>query len=291
MPPSIDQIFTYHFMVNAFRAGTIVAIAAGIIGWFMVLRRQSFVGHTLSVVAFPGAAAATLLGISTTFGFLAFSVTAAIVIALVSRNQDRAGSGGLSEESAVVGTVQAFALALGFLFVSLYKGVLNGINSLLFGSFLGISDVQIITLLIVSAAALATLAVVGRPLLFATVDPAVARARRVPTQLLSVIFLILLGLAAAEVSQITGALLVFALLVLPAATAQILTPRPALSIMLTVVIGLTVTWTSLLVAFYSPYPIGFFITTFAFAGYSLALSWRALSRSERAASAKSRVAA
>ncbi|MDB5179138.1 MAG: ABC-type transporter, integral rane subunit [Patescibacteria group bacterium] len=274
---SLNQIFTYHFMVNAFRAGTIVAIAAGIIGWFMVLRRQSFGGHTLAVVAFPGAAAATLLGVSATFGFFAFSISAALIIAIASKRGGQPGAA-LSEESAVIGTVQAFALAAGFLFVSLYHGALNGVNSLLFGSFLGINDSQVVTLLIVGLISLAALAVMGRPLLFAATDPDVALARRVPVRMLSVAFLVLLGLAAAEVSQITGALLAFALLVLPPATAQLLTPNPVLSITLAVAIGLAVTWLSLIVAFYSPYPLGFFITTFAFAGYLLALIWRRSAR-------------
>src|SRR5882762_1086722 len=100
MLDSLSQVFAYHFMVNAFRAGTIVAISAGLIGWFMVLRRQSFAGHTLAIVAFPGAADATFLGISATFGFFAFSVAAAIIIAVASKRGDRVGSGGLSSESA-----------------------------------------------------------------------------------------------------------------------------------------------------------------------------------------------
>jgi zinc/manganese transport system permease protein len=275
MPDSLSEIFSYHFMVNAFRAGTIVAIAAGVIGWFMVLRRQSFAGHTLAVVAFPGAAGATLLGMSASFGFFAFSVVAAIIIAAASRGGGQAVEGSLSEESAVIGTVQAFALAAGFLFVSLFKGALSGVNSLLFGSFLGITDAQVQTLLAVGVVAVGVLLIIGRPLLFASLDPDVAQARRVPVKLLSIIFLILLGLAAAEASQITGALLVFALLVLPAATAQTLTPNPALSLVLAVAIGLVVTWAGLIIAFYSPYPIGFFITTFAFAAYLLALTWQA----------------
>ncbi len=273
---SLSQIFAYHFMINAFRAGTIVAITAGIIGWFMVLRRQSFAGHALAIVAFPGAAAATLLGLSAAFGFFAFSTAAAIVIALTSRRSAATG-GGFSAESAVIGAVQAFALACGFLFVSLYKGALSGINSLLFGSFLGITDAQVVMLLGVGVVALIILWIIGRPLLFATVDPDVAVSRRVPAAALSVIFLVLLGLAAGAVSQITGALLVFALLVLPAATAQILTPNPALGLALTVAIGLAVTWTALLAAFYSPYPIGFFITSFAFAIYLLAVIRRKIS--------------
>src|SRR2546423_5579276 len=129
-------MFAYHFMVNAFRAGTIVAVVAGLLGWFMVLRRQSFAGHTLALVGFPGAAGATYLGISPTFGYFGFCLAAAAAIGLLPGRRASAVSG-YSDESPVIGTVQALALASGFLFVSLYKGFLGGINSLLFGTFLG----------------------------------------------------------------------------------------------------------------------------------------------------------
>jgi zinc/manganese transport system permease protein len=270
----ISQMLSYHFMVNALRAGTISAVAAGVIGWFMILRRQSFVGHTLAVVAFPGASGAIWLGISATFGYFAFCIAAALAIAAAPRSH---ATNGFSEESAVVGTVQAFALACGFLFVSLYKGFLDGITGLLFGSFLGITDGQVVTLLVVGAAALAVLAAIGRPLFFASIDPDVAAARGVPVGALSVTFLILLGVAAAEVSQITGALLVFALLVMPAAAAQQLTTRPARSLTLTVVIALAVTWLGLGVAYFSVYPVGFFVTTFGFAAYLLSVAARLVS--------------
>jgi zinc/manganese transport system permease protein len=268
----IQQMWSFPFMVNAFRAGGIIAVAAGAIGWFMVLRRQSFAGHTLSVVGFPGAAGATLLGVSATYGYFAFCLAAALVIAAL----PRAGQGGYSQESAVTGTIQAFALACGFLFVALYKGFLGGINALLFGSFLGITSSQVLLLLAVALVGLAVLAVIGRPLFFASIDPDVAAANRVPVRALSVAFLVLLGLAAAEASQITGTLLVFALLVMPAATAQVLTARPAASLALTVLIGLVITWLGLAVAYYSPYPIGFFVTTFGFAAYVLAQAGRSV---------------
>lgn len=269
----VRQLFLYSFMVNALRAGTIVAIAAGALGWFMVLRRQAFAGHTLAIVSFPGAAGAILVGISATAGYFAAAITAALVIAAVPRSSGgRAGSG----EAAVIGTVQAFALACGALFVSLYGGFLNGLTSLLFGSFLGISPSQVIVLLAVAGVALTVLAVIARPLFFASVDPDVAAARGVPVRLLSGVFLVLLGCAAAEVSQITGALLVFALLVMPAATAQQVTARPMASFWLTIAIGLLVVWLALAAAYYSVYPVGFFVTTFGFAGYVLAVAGRAV---------------
>jgi zinc/manganese transport system permease protein len=268
----VRQLFDFPFMINAFQAGTIVAVLAGLVGWFMVLRRQSFTGHTLAVVGFPGAAGAVLVGISAAYGYFIFAIVAAV---LISRVPSAAGRG-YSEESAVTGTVQAAALASGFLFVNLYGGFLNGANAMLFGSFLGITASQVLLLLGVAAAALVGLAGLARPLLFASVDPAVASARGVPVRALSLMFLILLAVAAAEVAQVTGTLLVFALLVVPASTAQALTPRPLLSVILTVVLGVAITWSALFVAYYQPYPIGFFVTSFAFAAYLLATGWQHL---------------
>ena len=259
------QMWAFPFMVSAFRAGVIVAVVAGLMGWFMVQRRQSFAGHTLAVAAFPGAAGATLIGISAAYGYFAFCVAAAVIIAAATSG--RRSASGLATESALTGIVQAFALACGLLFVALYKGFLNGTTALLFGSFLGISAGQVAVLAAVGAAVLAVLAVIGRPLWFASVDPDVAAARGVPVRALSVAFLVLLGAAVAETAQITGALLVFALLVMPAATAQRLTARPLASLVLTVVIGWAVTWAGLIAAYYSSYPIGFYVTSFAFAAY------------------------
>ena len=269
----LRQLFEFHFMVNAFRAGTIVAVTAGAIGWFMVLRQQTFAGHTMALVGFPGAAGATWLGISPTFGYFGFCFAAAGVIASVARPGD--GSG-FSEESAVIGTVQAFALACGFLFVSLYKGFLSGIDALLFGSFLGVTDREVVILLIVAVAALLVLAGISRPLLFASIDGDVAAARGVPVRLLSTVFLLLLAAAAAEASQVTGSLLVFALLVMPAATAQQLSTRPWRSLAVAVAIAVGVTWLALAVAYFSVYPIGFWITTMAFGTYLLAAGARLL---------------
>lgn len=269
----LHQLFALHFMVNAFRAGTIVAVVAAAVGWFMVLRRQSFAGHTLAVVSFPGAAAAIWLGISATAGYFVGSIAAALVIAAAARSSSGRA---LSQESAVIGTVQAFALACGALFVSLYGGFLNSLTGLLFGTFLGISDAQVITLAVVAVAVLSVLVAMARPLFFATVDSDVATARRVPVRWLSVAFLVLMGCTAAEVSQITGALLVFALMVMPAAAAQQVTARPGLSLSLSVVLALAITWLSLGVAYYSAYPVGFYVSTFGFGVYVLAAAGRSL---------------
>jgi zinc/manganese transport system permease protein len=261
----VRDMWSAAFMVNAYRAGTIVAVLAAAVGWFMVLRRQSFAGHTLALVGFPGAAAAVWLGIGLAYGYFTFCLAAALVIAALAQR----GGRGYTEQSAVIGTVQSFALASGMLFVALYKGFLNGTNALLFGSFLGITTGQVTTLALVAAVALAVLAVIGRPLLFASIDSDVAAAHGVPTRVLGTAFLLLLGASAAEVSQITGALLVFALLVLPPATAQLITPRPARSLALSILLALVTVWVALFIAYYSPYPIGFWLTTVAFGMYAL----------------------
>lgn len=258
----VRQLFQFPFMVHALEAGTIVAVMAGVTGWFMVLRRQTFAGHTLSVIAFPGAAAATLAGLPVAVGYFGFCGLGALALAVIAGPRRSHSS-----ESAAIGSLQALALALGFLFVSLYHGVLNGLNSLLFGTFLGITSRQVVVLLAVAGAAVVLTAVAARPLFFASVDGDVARAAGVPVRLLGFGFLLVLGLAVAETSQITGALLVFALLVTPAATAHQLTARPLLGVALSVAIALAVTWLGLALAYFSIYPVGFYVTSLAFGVY------------------------
>ncbi len=270
----VNQLLSFHFMVNALLAGTIVAVVAGAIGYVMVLRQQSFAGHTLALLGFPGAAGAILLGVDPSFGFFGFSIAAALVIAAASTRRPTGGLGGYSEQGAVIATVQAFGLATGMLFVSLYHGFQSGLTNLLFGTIIGITDTQVRILLVAGVASLAVLALLGRPLLFATVDADAARARGVPVRLVSVAFLVLLGVAAAGTSQVTGSLLVFALLVAPAASASRLTANPAAGVALSVGLAVLVTWLGEGVAYFSPYPIGFWVTTFAFAVFLLASAYR-----------------
>lgn len=268
----LQQMWALPFMVNAYRAGTLLAVLAGLVGFLMVTRRQAFAGHTLSAVGFPGAAGATWLGVSAAYGYFAFCLTAALVIALVPASARR----GFSEEGALIGTVQAFALACGYLFVVLYKGVLGGTTALLFGSFLGVTADQVTALLVLTAVLLVVLVIIGRPLLFASLDPTAARASGVPVRALDTGFLVVLAATAAGVVQITGALMVFTLLVLPAAAARELTSRPSRSLALSVALALLVTWVALAVAFYSPYPIGFWLSSVAFGVFLLAHAARRL---------------
>jgi zinc/manganese transport system permease protein len=268
----LHQLLLYPFMVNALEAGTIVAVTAGATGWFMTLRRQTFAGHTLSVIAFPGASAAALAGLPVAAGYFGFCGAGALVLALIAGSSRSHGS-----ESAATGTLQAFALGLGFLFVALYHGILGSLDALLFGTFLGITHGQVAALLAVGLATIALTALAARPLFFASVDPDVAAASGVPVRLLGIGFLLALGLSVAETSQITGALLVFSLLVTPAATAHELTARPWLGIGLTVALALAVTWVGLALAYFSVYPVGFFVTSLSFGLYVLVRAARALS--------------
>jgi len=259
----LSEVLEYHFMVNALEAGSAVAVMAGLLGWLMVLRRETFAGHTLSMMAFPGAAGAALIGVPAMWGYFVFCAAGGLAIGGLSGSERRSWG----EQSAGIGAVQALALGMGFLFVSLYGGVLGDLDNLLFGTFLGISDGQVLVLLGVAMGAVAALAALGRPLLFASVDADVASARGVPVRVLSIVFLVALGLAVAATSQVTGVLLVFALLVMPAASAQAVTVRPALSLALTVAIGLVVVWLGLGIAYFSVYPAGFWVTSISFAIY------------------------
>jgi zinc/manganese transport system permease protein len=259
----LQLLLQFHFMQNAFLVATMVAVLAGAVGYFVVLRGQSFASHMLSQVGFPGAGAAVLLGVPPVAGLLAFCAAAALGVATIGRRLDA----GRRAESAAVGTILAFSLGLGLLFFRLTHGSAQAIYGFLFGTILGITDGQVLITLVTACLALGVLAVIGRPLIFSSIDPDVADARGVPVRALSVIFLLLLALAVAQSVQIVGTLLMFALLVAPAASAQRLTARPSAAIAITVALSLSVTWLGLSVAYFSGYPVGFFITTFAFGTY------------------------
>ena len=262
----LSQILEFHFMLNALAAGSVVAVLAGPIGWLMVVRRETFAGHSLAMMAFPGAAAAALAGVPAAWGYFLFCGAGALAIGRLPSGRKRS----FTTESASIGSVQALALGLGFLLVSLYGGVLGDLESLLFGDLLGVSDTQVLLLAVVAVAALAVLAVLARPLLFASVDPEVAASRGVPVARLSGAFLLLLGATVAATSQITGPLLVFALLVMPAASAQAITNRPLPGLLATVAIGLSVVWLALGASYFSVYPPSFWIGAVSFAGYLVA---------------------
>ncbi|MGI9183524.1 MAG: metal ABC transporter permease [Solirubrobacteraceae bacterium] len=270
----LRELLQFPFMVSALEAGTIVAVLAAVAGWYVVLRRSAFTSHTLSVMAFPGAAGASLLGLPVSLGYYAACTMAALALvgpgarrhaSTGSRGSGSSRSGG---ETAVVGTVQTVGLAAGFLFLSLNQAVLGSPDALLFGTFLGITQGQVLALLVIAALVIGTLAVIGRPLLFATVDREAAQAGGVPVARLDALFLVILALAIAATSQLTGALLVFALLVAPAACAQLITAQPVAGLALSIAFALGIVWLGLALAYFSVYPVGFYVTTIAFALYA-----------------------
>jgi len=283
----VHQLLAYQFMVNALQAASVVAVMAAVVGWFMVLRRETFAGHTLSMMSFPGAAAAALAGLPLAAGYFAFCGVGAVMIAGAAQG---GGAARQAQRSAVIGVVGAGSLALGYLLLSLYGGVLESLESLLFGSILGVTRGEVLLLELVAVGVLAFLAVAGRPLFFASVDGPLAGASRVPVRALSVAFLLVLGLAVAATAQLTGVLLVFALLVAPAGIARELTPRIGLSLALSVLIGLLIAWVGLGLSYFTNYSPGFFATSIAIVLFTLARVARSLRRRRPAPSPLSREA-
>jgi zinc/manganese transport system permease protein len=251
----------YDFMQNAFAAGTIVAVVAALVGYFVVLRHVTFAGHALSHIGFSGAAGAVLVGVSPLWGLLAFTLLAALAMGLLGER--------LEGRDVAIGIVLAFALGLGILFLQLYTAYASEAFSILFGSIMGISRSDVAVSLGIGIVVLAALAYISRPLLFMSVNPIAAEARGVPTRLLSAVFLLILALAVSEAVQVVGVLLIFALLVAPPATAMYLTPRLYPALTLAVILGVIETWFGLVMAYYTNYSVSFFIASAAVAVYLL----------------------
>jgi zinc/manganese transport system permease protein len=257
----LQQMFLYQFVQHAFEAGTVVAIIAGIVGYFVVLRRSSFAAHALSHIGFAGAAGAALFEINPVFGLLLFTSVGGFGIAVLGPRA--------SHRDVEIGAVLAFMLGLGVLFIGLYPGYATEVYSILFGDIVGVSSSNVLLTLIVGLIILAAIAVVYRPLLFASLDEDVAEAKGMPTLLLGIIFMLLVAVATSIAVQVVGVLLIFSLMVTPAAIAQRLTKRPRSAVAVSVAIALMATWLGLFIAFYEPYPTSFFITSIVFILYLL----------------------
>ena len=255
------RMLSYDFMLHAFEAGTVVAIVAGIVGYFVVIRRSSFAAHALSHVGFTGAAGSVLLGLSAIYGLLTFTIGGGIFMALLGRRAEN--------RDVQIGTVLAFLLGLGVLFISLYSGYATEAYSLLFGEILGISSLNVIVTLIAGIIIVIATCVIYRPLLFTSLDEDVAEAKGVSIQGINVIFMILLAVAISIAVQVVGVLLIFALMVTPAAIAQQIARRPMQGIWISVLISLFATWLGLFISFYQPYPVSFFIVSIVFVIYLL----------------------
>jgi zinc/manganese transport system permease protein len=255
----IQAQFQYAFMQHAYTAGAIVAIVAGVVGYFVVLRSLSFAGHALSHIGFAGATGAVALGVNPIYGLLVFTMGGAVGMGALGKR--------IYGRDVVIGIVLAWMLGLGVLFLSLYSGYATEAYALLFGEILGISQTDVVVTLVAGIVTLAAVVIMFRPLLFASVDSDVAEARGVPVWLLSILFMVVLAISVSEAVQVVGVLLIFALLVTPPAIAERLTARPGMAIALSVLLALLFTWVGLFVSFYLPYPVSFFITTLAFVTY------------------------
>lgn len=262
-------LFQHEFVQNAFLAAPIVAIVTAIMGYFVVLRAQAFAGEALADIGFAGATGAAVLGINSLVGILIIVLLAALGMgALGKRIQGR---------DIEIGMVLSFALGLGVLFLSIYTQ--NGANAtvgvgVLFGSILSVTRTDVLVSLITAFVTLVIIALLFRPLLFASIDPVVAQARGVPVRLISMLFLLLLALATAEAVLVIGVLLVFSLLIAPAATAERLTHRPLTAIILSVVLALSFSWGGLILAFVGTgrhLPVSFYISALAALSYFLSL--------------------
>jgi zinc/manganese transport system permease protein len=257
-----NQLFHYSFMRHAFVAGTIVAIIAGVVGYFVVLRQSSFAAHSLSEIGFAGASGGIAFGFNAVYGLLGMSLLGAALIGALGKR--------LRSRDAAIGTVLAFCLGLGSYFITRYKAEsASGPFGLLFGEILGISVHDVWVIAISGVITLALMAVVYRPLLFASLDEDVAEARGVPVRALSIGFLLIVAVAVTAAVQVVGVLLIFSLLVVPGAIAERLCRTPGRAIALCVTLSLVFVWAGLAVTYYTKFPVGFLISAFAFAAYVL----------------------
>ena len=255
------QILTSSFMRNALVGGTLVALAAGLIGYFVVVRNTAFAAHALAHSGLPGATGAVLLGLPVVFGLGVFCVGGALVIGALGRRA--------ADREVATGTVLAMATGLGLLFNSLATRNSSPLTNVLFGNLLAITDQQLLTFAVLLALVVLSIGVIYRPLLFTSINAQVADARGVPVRGLSITFMVLLGLTVTMAVQAVGTLLLFALVVTPAAAAIMLTPRPPAAIGVATLISLVSVWLGLGVSAMFNAPPSFVVVTIACAVWAV----------------------
>ncbi|MDU0810880.1 MAG: metal ABC transporter permease [Burkholderia sp.] len=256
-------MFEYEFMINAFMASTIVSILSGIVGYFLVLRGQTFAGHALSHIGFTGATGAALLGISPIWGMVGFTLIAGIEIGILGEK--------FTGRDVAIGLMLSISLGVGLLFLNFRMSFATQVVTLLFGNILAISQETLIVLAVVSIVSIIALAIIARPLLFASLQPEVAEAKGVSLRLTSVLFLSICALAVTASAHIVGILLIFTLLVGPAAAAQNIMKRVSTGIALSVLFALSETWIGITLAYYTDWPPSFWITILSGIAYGLSL--------------------
>ncbi len=249
----------YEFMRHAFAAATIVAVVAGLTGYFLVLRGQSFAGHALAHIGFTGATGALLAGVPPLFGLAAATLVAGIGMGLMGEF--------LAGRDVAIGIVLSLALGLGLLFLHFFAGSASAATLLLFGNVLSVDRGTLWVLLGLGSVCLAGLSAISRPLLFVSLQPELAEAKGVSPRALSVLFLAIAALATAACTQIVGVLLVFTLMVAPAAAAQRVTSTVGAGLLLAVCLALAESWLGITAAFYTDWPTSFCISALGAAVY------------------------
>ncbi len=263
-------MFAYDFMRTAFAAATIVAALAGVVGFFLVLRGQTFAGHALSHVGFTGATGAVLFGLPPLWGLVGFTVLAGFAMGLLGEK--------LSGRDVAIGMMLSLALGLGLLFLHFYTAYASQAAALLFGNVLGVNAAALWTLAGLAFVSLGALAFISRPLLFLSLQPELAEAKGVPARFVSTAFLVIVAIAVAECAQIVGVLLVFTLMVGPSAAAQRLTTHVGNGVALAVGFALLEAWGGLALAYATDWPTSFWITALSAIVYFASLAAEPLSR-------------
>lgn len=249
------QILTSAFMRNALFGGTLVALAAGLIGYFIIVRNTAFAAHALAHIGLPGATGAALLGLPVVLGLGVFCIGGALVIGALGKRAD--------DREVATGTVLALATGFGLFFNSLATKNSSTLTNVLFGNLLAITHEQLLTFTALLLVLAATVVFVYRPLLFASVNAQVAEAKGVPVRALAVLFMALLGVAVTMAVQAVGTLLLFALVVTPAATAIMLTAKPLAAMAISTGISLVSVWAGLTISAIFNMPPSFVIVTIA----------------------------
>jgi zinc/manganese transport system permease protein len=256
----------YDFMRTAFVASGMAALLAGTVGFFLVLRGQTFAGHALSHVGFTGATGAILFGLSPLAGLVGFTLVAGIGMGLFGEK--------LAARDVAIGMMLSLALGLGLLFLHFYTAAATQASALLFGNVLGVDSSALLTLGVLALVSFVALAMIIRPLIFASLESELAEARGVPIRFVSVAFLAIVAVAVAECAQIVGVLLVFALMVGPAAAAQNFSRRLIGGVLLAAGLALAEAWGGLTLAYTTDWPTSFWITALSGLVYLASLGAR-----------------
>jgi zinc/manganese transport system permease protein len=254
------------FMMNAWTTATIVAIVAGVVGYFVVLRGSAFPAHAIPKGAFAGAAGASLLGINTLVGLAVFSVLGALGIGSLGRR---------GRHDVVTALTLVMMLALGAAFLSRTTEYEPEIYSLLFGEVLGVSTTDILPTAALGIVCIAAVATIYRPLMLSSIAPEIAEAKGIRAYRIEICFLLVVALATAMTVPVVGALLIFSLMIGPPAAARSLTSRPLLAMLLSVVIALLTAWLAIAASYLYNWPIGFFVGALAALSYGIGRGWAA----------------